>query len=259
MLKNPDLESQGAPEVVVAFVADKMGSSEIPQMGAAFTNTRDQLVNLKTALNTARNSLTIPYLYTSQRKMSQSLIQSLQISSQGSVLSSNLATERCDAVLGKLEASPAVFSNGITDLILISFSDYTGQQVDECLQRVNTYVQEHVKQQYIALLTADAPHVDPKLTFSNDKLLENDIVSFSLLSQSANLPLTMRLFARAPSNNTNSTPFFVGPQFISPAILFGILLGFVLIFFLWQGIYQLTQIEAPVRFSHAKLQLSREY
>jgi len=163
-------------------------------------------------------------------------------------------------VLGKLDSSPKIFSNGITDLILVAFSDYEGQQVDQCLQRVNTYVQEKVAQKYIALLSADAPRAEPKLTFSSEKLFENDIVTYSLLSQPATLPLnTLRLFARADNNTNGTTPFFVGPQFISPAILFGILLGFMLIFFLWQGIYQLTVIEAPVRFSHTKLQLSREY
>jgi len=261
MLQTPDLESSGVPEVVVAFVAQKMGTSEVSQMGAGFAlNAPDQLVHLKEALSTARNSLTIPYLYPNQKKISHSLIQSLHVASpQGIVVQSNLESETCSNLLNKLESSSSLFSNGLTDIILVTFSDYQAQHVDQCLQQVNTYVQGHCNQQYIALLSADEARYDPQLTFEKEKV-ENDIMTYSLLSQSAGVPLnlnTRKLFA---ANNTNSTtPFFVGPQYISPAILFGILLGFVLLFFLWQGIYQLTLIEGPVRFSHTKLQLSREY
>jgi hypothetical protein len=255
MLQNHDLEAQGAPEVLVAFVAEKLGSSDIPQMSAAFGG-KDQLVNLKEALSSARNSLTIPYLYPNQKTMSKSLVESLTVTSpSGRTINSNLATETCSSVVSKLESAQNIFYNGVTDLILVAFSDYEGQQVDQCLQQVNTYVQNHANQKYIALLSADAARVEPQLTFSNEKLLENDIVAYSLLSQPAT-PVnfnTKKLFAQ---NGTNSTaPVFIGPQYISPAILFGILLGFVLIFFLWQGVYQLTLIEAPVRFSHTTVQL----
>jgi len=191
------------------------------------------------------------------------LIESVKVASpQGSIITANLATENCDGVLGKLGSSENIFSNGATDLILVTFSNYGDQHVDQCLQRVNTYVQEHANQQYICLLSADESRIEPQLAFSPEKLLENDIVNkYNLLAQNVapvNLHFSRKLLQA--DNGTNTTaPFYVGPQYISPAILFGILLGFVLIFFLWQGIYQLTQIEAPVRFSHTKLQLSREY
>jgi len=161
--------------------------------------------------------------------------------------------------LAKLESFKSVFSNEIIDLLLISFSDYEAQQVDTCLQRVNTFVQNHVNQNYIALLSADQSPLQPQLLFSNEKVLENDIVAeYSLLAQKTSVNVfTSRKLLQAPTNTT--PPFFVGPQFISPAILFGIILGFALIFFLWQGIYQITLIEPPVRFSHHRLQLSREY
>jgi len=61
------------------------------------------------------------------------------------------------------------------------------------------------------------------------------------------------------AKTTNSTGGYTGPQYITPAIMFGILLGFSLIFFLWTGLSNIIAIEAPVRFSHHKLQLSKEY
>jgi len=254
------LKSLGTPEIIVAFVAKQLASNEISQMGSAFgANTKDQIQHLKAALSSARNSLTVPYLYTSQKQISQSLIQSLKTSSpQGTIIQGNFATETCDNVLAKLESFKSVFSNEITDLLLISFSDYEAQQVDTCLQRVNTFVQNHVNQNYIALLSADQSPVEPQLIFSNEKL-ENDILTeYSLFAQKT--PVNLFTSRKLLQTNTNTTtPVFVGPQFISSAILFGILLGFALLFFLWQGIYQITLIEPPVRFSHNRLQLSREY
>jgi len=262
LLETKDSESQAYPEVLVAFVADKMGSNEVSQLGAAFGASEvDQLKNLKGVLSGARNSIIIDNVYPSYNKISQALIQSMRIASpHGTIIKSKLPTDTCDSILAKLETSKNIFSNKMSDLVLISFSDYVDQRVDQCIQQVNSYVNEKSNSQYISLLSADQSRVQPQLTFKTEKLEEkNDIVqTYTLLQSPVNLYASRHLFAM--QNNSNSTtPAFTGPQLISPMILFGIILGFVLIFFLWQGVKHLTLIEAPIRFSHTKLVLSREY
>jgi len=263
LLETKDSESRESPEVLVAFVADQLGSSEIAQLGASFgSRDVDQLTNLKGVLSGARNSLIIDNVYPSYNKISQGLIQSLKISSpRGTIFKANLATETCESVLNKLSASPTIFSNKLSDLVLIAFSDYVDQQVDQCISRINNYVDTQTNQQYISLLSADQSR-QTQMLFQTEKLQEKDdiVKLYTLLQAPANLYASRRLFALSGNGTTNSTtPEWTGPQYISPMILFGIILGFVLIFFFWQGVKHLTLIEAPVRFSHTKLVLSREY
>jgi len=251
--------STTAPEVLVAFLAEKMGSSDIAQLGAAYTTdtSQDKLPALKELL-TSQNSFVAPHVYTNGEKTSNVLSRAVQsvstYSASGQIIKFNLQNNNCDALLNTLESN-SVCSNGALDLVLVSFSDYQAQQVDQCLQRVQTSLNSKCQQRYISLLSAEETN-EPKRTFLTERV-ENDLLSFTQPSFTTVSAYTNKRTLFAAVNGT--TPVFVGPQYMSSAILFGILLGFVLLFFVWQGVSQLTSIQTPVRFSHTKLQLSREY
>jgi len=193
LLETKDLESHESAEVLVAFVADKLGSSEVAQLGAAFgAGGSDKLQNLKNVLSGARNSLIIDNVYSSYNTISQGLIQTRSISSpRGSNIKANLATETCDSVLNKLETSKIIFSNQVSDLVLITFSNYVDQHVDQCIERVTRYVETQANQKYISLLSADQSRVNPQLIFQTEKINQKKMILWSCTVFFKHLPLSM--------------------------------------------------------------------
>lgn len=66
-------------------------------------------------------------------------------------------------------------------------------------------------------------------------------------------------------NSTNAAgqlikvPVWLGPQYITPNIFFGLLLGLFFIFMLYQAINCMTSIQRPVRLSAHTLVIAKEY
>jgi len=203
-------------------------------------------------LTSSQSSLIAPYLYLDDNRVSDNLAYAVSMNSPTSrtfvgqsVQSSGSDTlSGCDALLAQLQENSEVFSNGKTDLVMLQFQQYDST-TDACLQRLNSYVNTRTNN-YIALLSADESST-------------NVITSFREKSQSEGMYTvhTRRLLKSTDSGNTTYT----GPQYITPSILFGILLSFLLIFILWTGLSCILYIEVPVRFpeAHPKDSLSKEY
>jgi len=253
----------GTPEVLIAFVADKMGSSQASQMGGAYSS-QDQLIDLKSTLVHSRSSLTVPYLYTNGKKLSTFLVDTVSsVSPAATILSATASSSsECDSLLNTLSQSTGMYNNGRIDLVLVSFQDYVTQNVGDCVARVSERVKKATGDKYLALLSAEASNHNVQLTFPTEDQTK-DLPDFRFLTsvsshqaRRTNLLAKRGLLAKVGASSDNQN---TGPQYISPAILFGILLGFVLLFFFWSGVSQIIAIEAPVRFSQHKLQPSKEY
>jgi len=246
------------PEVVVAFIASKLGSSQASQLGGAFSTQHDQMKKLKTTLAEARSSLTLPFLYSNSGKFSSYLNDAVSAASPGASTLSYALEDSCETALGNLQQHPDLFSNNRLDLVTIYFSDYQSQQVDDCVSRLTDYVKTQSSGKYLALLSAEDSNVQIQTAFSTVKE-DVDVPNWEMIDK----PYTSTQFnvkrTNLMANSGNSTTGYTGPQYITPAIMFGILLGFCLLFFLWTGISNIATIEAPVRFSHHKLQLAKEY
>lgn len=56
-----------------------------------------------------------------------------------------------------------------------------------------------------------------------------------------------------------STPTYTGPQYITSAIVWGLLVALMLLFVLYIGISCIMSIERPVRMTTVPLQMGKEY
>jgi len=246
------------PEVVVAFIASKLGSSQVSQLGGAFSPQHDQMKKLKTTLAEARSSLTLPFLYSNSGKFSSHLNDAVSAASPRASTLSYALEDSCETALGNLQQRSDLFSNNRLDLITIYFSDYQSQQVDDCVSRVTDYVKTQSNGKYLALLSAEDSNVQIQTAFSTVKP-GSDIPNWEMIDKPYQTVQFNSKRTTLMAKTSNSTGGYTGPQYITPAIMFGILLGFSLVFFLWTGLSNIIAIEAPVRFSHHKLQLSKEY
>jgi len=226
---------EGAPEVVVAFVASQWDSRQLEKLP------------LKDLLSHSTSSLVAPYLY-SEGRVSDALGGALA-TAPSRVIAAQLSGNRktrgtlsgCDALMASLHENEQIFSDGLTQLVLTTFNKYDGP-TGACIRRVNEYIKSQTDR-YVGLVSAD----DAKPIYTE----------FAEEESTAS-PGGRRLL-QLKASNTSST--YTGPQYVTPSILFGVLLSFFLIFVLWMGVSCLMSVEGPVRFAyqHPTHSLTKEY
>jgi len=236
------------PEIVFGFVTSRLGTSDFARAIGAYSNASGS--NFQNLIETSPSSQFVPYTYLRpSEKFSDILVDAVtKVSPKARILVSQLSGQTdeehvagCDALLSSLNEETALLNNGVSDLVLVE-SDAFDANMEACIGRLISHVTNKNKQ-YSAVVTGDTPAVDV-------------LLDFPLATQPMYAYHSRRLL-----QSSGSTTNYTGPQYITPTILWAILLTFFLIFLLWTGLSCLLEIEAPVRYAIAPPihSLSKEY
>lgn len=243
--------SISTPEVVVAFVFDKLGSEEFSRLSGAYDASHSgSLDQLKKSLQTSTSSIVAEYFYPDgHRVMSDALIQ---LTSSGArrakVISVRPSSSSVDAIINNLRDESSIFSNGVADLILVQFENADNMiGKDALIQQILSFVAENSKGNFVSILTANAASANVQLEFPSGERHARVFSMPSLLSVSAT------------SSNSSSNSTYTGPQYITSTILLGLLISGFLLFVLFIGINVVTSVESPVRFPRKNFVVKKEY
>jgi len=224
------LSQETRPEVVVAVVYDKLGSTTAFRANGAYGQKHPELAGsamseMETTLSGAVSSLSVPYLSVDQASVSSAVTS---LFAEGSVHQ----TTQCEEAVEMLSG---VLNNGVTDLVLLSVQTQPGLTV-ECLNALT-----RAAKNYIAIVSAD--HSDRRIVTEFPQPVAG--------LKGANRKLLSTVQAELY--------LWPGPQYILPNILLGLFFMFGFIFVVLVGVCCLMQIQTPIRFPHTNLRPPKEY
>jgi len=253
--------SHGAPEVILAFMYPQLSSTHASHLTAAYASNVNPSF-LQTAVSSSASSLAVPYVLSSA-SLSDTLVSLVSsTSSKAQIVASQLESKQnvemtgCNALLNHLQEDPAIFYNGLTDLILLSYDDT--QDHENCMSRVVSHVDGHCKGAFVAVLSGEPSHTPINTVFAdgtesasfwNAPLV---MTEFSLDSKPQN-PKVLSIY-----NNTYWTTY-PGVTRVTPNTMVALFLAFFMVFVIYTGVTCVMSIETPVRFGTAPLQLAKEY
>jgi len=220
-----DTLSSSKPEIVFAFIYDKLSSSDVSR------NT-DKFSTLKSVLSSSKSKLTFPYV------TPQSTCFVLSLNTRFDPETTTLIGDAngCQSFLSELDSDLSIFSNGRTDLVIIQGQDPT--EGGRCLQTMTDYVNSKTNGHFVGVLSADVATAQVTMAFPESA---PSSASFSTLSTSS----------------SSSNP--VGPQYITPDILLALGVSWGVLSILVFMVYCTMSIETPLRYSSTPLPLSKEY
>lgn len=227
--------AQSKPEVVVAFVFDKMSSADA--FSASF---------VQTSMSAASSSVVAPFVLTGQESMS-SLLETV---ANGAVSSSQLDAahpQGCEQALSNLQAS--TFSNKVTDLVVVK----ADQTSSACLERVMKHIRDNTNGDFIAVVTAEAPSSLIQTSFEATPTPQ---------SLSAKRPTTSSVHSAAPITTqgvANNQWGYPGVTKMNSGALIALLISGFLLLILLIGVCCLGSVETPVRFAHQPMPVGKEY
>eukprot|EP00808_Paulinella_micropora_P030845 g53586.t1 len=247
--------SEQKPEVVVAFVAEELGTAQASKLAGGYSSVyaATGLRDLKAQLDSAASHLQVPYVTLSGPSVSELLRAkvSTKVDKNAQVMSTSLSgkngldrIEACNDLISDIQNNAGMFENGVTDLVLVRFRHAEEEVAGECLRKVMTVVRRATSK-YLALYSADsAPgvHAPTKLTLDANML--NAAQRRSMLE---------------PATNTNNFTYecekygYCGPVYVTGDIMFAILLVLFMIFVFWTGVASLLEVSAPPRFAYQNL------
>jgi len=249
-----------SPEVLLSFVYPELSSGEASRIVGGYSPSSKRPDSfLKTAVTSSSSSLSIPYVLT-DGSISEELVNIVSLNPNSQLIASEIESDKsgltgCDALLNHLSEERSVFSNGITDLILVHY-DHTKDNV-KCMERIINHVDRQTNGKYVSLLSADKSSAKPiQMVFadgSESAHFEREPLSFTEFAIDSH-PGKFQTLA------TGYTPVvYVGVQYVTPNTMVALFLGFFMVFVIYTGAMCVMYIETPVRFSATPLQLSKEY
>jgi len=255
-------KAQSAPEVLIAFVYPQLSSSQASRLAGGYSSSSSSSPSfLQTALKESRSSLSLPYILT-QSSLRTDLVNVISSNSPNSVLfaasdiePSDKSLTGCDALLNHLQEDPAIFSNGITDLLLIPY-DHT-KDTGNCMDRLMTHVDQKTNGKFLSLMSSEQSAQKPmQMVFSDgteSSHFEKSSISFTEFAVDSK-PGKFHVSA------TGYIPvFYVGVQYATSNTIVALFLAFFMVFVIYTGATCVMQIETPVRYSSTSLQMAKEY
>jgi len=247
------------PEVVVLFVEPELTTFEFTTRSA-----RGSFSNLKSAVEGASSTLTIPYI-TADSTLLDGALPKVFDNTQGSVFitrlsGSTLFTQynnrydvkvvEIDSLLSELKAANA-FSNGITDVVVVGFdkpaypSESSAIFHDEYVGSIFESIRTASKGSYVAIYTANTPSFT-NIVWAFDQYEQDH--SFGLRAVIIDDPQYLSDLA---INNTNSTThkvnYFPGP------LLEVYIISAMLIAMLFTGGCAIFSLQTPDRWEAPKV------
>jgi hypothetical protein len=172
------------------------------------------------------------------------------LSSKSQTISTKLAadsTADCDNLLARLSGDKfsSIFSNGVPDLLLVTSEDISS--TNACIKRVSEKVSKLTSGRYVGLFTAETATPAVRTVFAEG------LSAAALLQSSAPITHSTNGLAARPQDN------YIGPQFITPTILIGLLIAGLLLFWLLLIICCVMSVQPPLRFATQRLTVGKEY
>jgi len=266
--------SHAAPEVVVAFVYTELSSASASRLVGAYDatvssaaargHTGGALAYARSAMAGAASSLTAPF-YTPTAAVSDQVVAlhnslthnakvfATQIDADSSSSGSTESLSGCAALLGEMDEHPAMYADGRSDLVLVKLAAY--QPHDTCVQTVSEHVRTRTNGNFVALLSADSAFAFPVQSV----FVENEKRAFSPQLNMAMGDGHSQRFRTLAATTTNSTNAFPGILFVTPTVMWGLILGLIFVIAVSCGVGWVQSIETPARFTTVPLQLTKEY
>jgi hypothetical protein len=215
------------PEVLFVFVQPELHTSQVSAFGAAYKRNSDggSFSNLKTFIETTP-SLTIPYVY---QVGDESLIEELK-------KVENVHFVDAENAPAYLHGRQSLFRDSKADVVVIQFSSLeANQNLQQKLRRDDSLMEQIIRKaqthagKYIAVYTSNSP-----------TLTTHEATTFA---KSQMLLSVKTLKASDYSNSTSSDALYM-----TPGILSGLLISFLLIFISSCGITALFALKTPSTF-----------
>jgi len=257
------------PEVVVAFVYSKMDSADAARQSGAYSSTRNHgaLSFLKEALTQSKSSLTVPHVLIERSTTSTSVqltdvfssleptpeIVALELTGGKNEIEDRVDENLsgCKVLLDHVNGNKWMFSNLVTDLIMVKADDFKDVHKDcitMLMDEVNTLTSGH----FVAMLTADMAKTDIVKFFPTSwkkgNHLEQRQRPVLLASQGA------YILSAATTNSTT----WPGVKYVTGNILFALLLGLFMLITVLCGVNCLLSIETPQRLSRRKYNIGKQ-
>jgi len=183
--------------------------------------------------------------------LSKTLSNSLGLNHKAQVVSYQLGASNCGAISTQIRDNSELFANGVTDLLTLRPE---GDSLDVgCVKRIIELVSAKTNNHVVFTLSADEGSTIIT-DFSNEAVQSHQF--YSLNRDDKKLRSLLETDGPAAPRNA-TTPGAL--QYISTPILTGLMLGFVLLIFLFIGVGCLMSIDAPQRFATEALPVPKEY
>jgi len=170
-------DKREVPEVVVLFVEPELTTDMVPNLASAYATTPSgAFSNLKGAMEAAGSSLVMPYTKVDEVTLFDNVLANIFESTKGSIFISRLQGSQLfnqlnsevgvkiveiDSLLVELK-SANVFSNGMTDLVVVCFDKPTPKAKvatftshDELIGSISASISTATKGNYVAMYSAN--------------------------------------------------------------------------------------------------------
>jgi len=231
------------PEAVLSFFYPQLGQTRPGQASAV------QL--LEEVLGSSQSCVSVPFVELESTSLSKALSNSLGLNPKAQVVAYQLGSSNCGAILMQIRDNHELFGNEATDLLTLRPQ---GDSLDNaCVKRIIELVSAKTNNNVVFTLSADEA-TTITTDFPSEAVQSHQF--FSLNRDDKKLRSLLETDGlKAPGNVT--TPGAL--QYISTPILTGLMLGFVLLIFLFIGVSCLMSIDAPQRFATEALPVPKEY
>jgi hypothetical protein len=232
------------PEAVVSFF--------YPQLEKTKAGYASAVQFLEETLGSAKSCVSAPFVEVDS-SLSKTLSNSLGLNPRAQVVSYQLGASNCGAILMQIRDNDELFGNDATDLLTLRPQDNSPLDTG-CVKRIIELVSAKTKNNVVFTLSADEP-VHIITDFPSEAVQSHQF--YSTNRGDKKLRSLLEDGEKSPSTRNVATPGAL--QYISTPILTGLMLGFVLLIFLFIGVGCLMSIDAPQRFATEALPVPKEY
>jgi len=257
-------KAESAPEVLIAFLYPQLSSSDASRLAGGYSSASSPLSAsfLQSALKESQSSLSLPFILT-HSSLRHEIVNVISSNSPNSLLyaasdigSSDKSLTGCDAILNHLQEDPAIFSNGITDLLLIPY-DHT-KDAGNCMDRLMTLVDQKTNGKFISLVSAEQAAAKPIQMVFFDGTENPHFTKSSMLFSEFAVDSRPGKF-HVSSTSGYAVVVYLGVQYVTSDTMVALFLAFFMVFVIYTGATCVMYIETPVRYSSTPLQLAKEY
>lgn len=236
--------STDRPEAVLSFFYPQLGKTKHGHAAA--------LQLLEETLKSSKSCVSAPFVEVDSGSLSKVLSNSLSLNPKAQVVSYQLGSSNCGSILMQIRDNAELFGNGATDLLALRPQDDSALD-SECAKRIIELVSSKTKNNVVFTFSADEP-TQITTDFPSEAVQLHQLFTEKKLRSLLDDNEMPRL-----SNSSNNITSPGALQYISAPILTGLMLGFVLLIFLFIGVGCLMSIDAPQRFSTEVLPVPKEY
>jgi len=222
--------------MLLAFIAPKLSSAAASVLlGAYSSDSASSVSSMKTAFRDATASLSVAEMFPSgTMPFSQRLSKTL---GKFNARLARVSVRDCAAAKKAIVSDAVMLKNNKPDLVLVSYDTTNAADSDACVGELLQAAASATDNSYVALFTAEGA---------------DDIQTMFPAADSSESPVLLESHVQVMSTAG------VGPLYISPAILFGLMFGLFFIVTALIGLCCMDSIQTPLRFPTRKVNWGKE-